>query len=97
MNKKQILLEKINILLVEVENAKQMLDESKIIYLNNYEKWIENIKMRIEENALPTSKGGTIGTMRGISEFDSLSTIKSLYDAACDVDLYYNVECKNWQ
>ena len=33
--------------------------------------------------------------MRGISEYDSLASIKELYDAASDVDLFYSKECQN--
>lgn len=46
--------------------------------------------------AVPASKGGLIGTMRGISEYDSLASIKALYDAASDVDLFYSKECQKW-
>lgn len=34
--------------------------------------------------------------MREISEYDSLATIKALYDAASDVDLFYSKECQKW-
>lgn len=34
--------------------------------------------------------------MRGISEYDTLSSIKTLYDAAAEVDLFYSQTCKEW-
>ena len=34
--------------------------------------------------------------MRAISEYDSLASIKGLYDAASDVDLFYSKECHKW-
>ena len=37
-----------------------------------------------------------IGAMRAISEYDSLASIKGLYDAASDVDLFYSKECHIW-
>ena len=40
-------------------------------------------------------KGGLIGTMRGISEYDSLASIKALYDAHIDVDLFIAKNVKN--
>lgn len=97
MNKKQVLIEKIRNLLYEVEKAKNIVDEDKFIYLDNYAKSIERIMNKVEEESLPPSQGGVMGTMRGISEYDSLASIKSLYDAACDVDLYYSNECKTWK
>ncbi len=65
-------------------------------YLNNYEHGIEIVIKRLQDGTLPASKGGLIGTMRGISEYDSLSSIKTLYDAASDVDLFYSRECREW-
>ena len=45
---------------------------------------------------MPESKGELIGAMRAISEYDSLASIKELYDAASDVDLFYSKECQKW-
>ena len=69
-----------------------MIDEEKSQYLNNYENRIEAIIRKLQDGTLPASKGGLIGTMRGISEYDSLASIKALYDAASDVDLFYRKE-----
>lgn len=51
---------------------------------------------RLQDNKLPVSNGELIGTMREISEYDSLASIKELYDAAADVDLFYSRECQEW-
>ena len=51
---------------------------------------------KLRDGTLPSFKGGLIGTMRGISEYDSLASIKALYDAASDVDLFYSKECQKW-
>ncbi len=67
-----------------------MVDEEKSQYLNNYENRIEALIKKLQDGTLPASKGGLIGTMRGISEYDSLASIKALYDAASDVDLFYS-------
>jgi len=64
--------------------------------INNYENGIEIVIRRLRDGTLPASKGGLIGTMRGISEYDSLASIKALYDAASDVDLFYSRECQEW-
>ena len=64
--------------------------------LNNYENRIEVVIKKLQDGTLPASKGGLIGTMRGISEYDSLASIKALYDAASDVDLFYSKECQKW-
>ena len=45
---------------------------------------------------MPESKGELIGAMRAISEYDSLASIKELYDVASDVDLFYSKECQKW-
>ena len=65
-------------------------------YLNNYENRIESVIKKLQDCTLHASKGGLIGTMRGISEYDSLASIKALYDAASDVDLFYSKECQKW-
>ena len=85
-----------HILLLEIDEAKKQVDDEKVNYLNNYMIAIENVMQRLQDGMLPASKGGLIGAMRGISEYDSLSSIKKLYDAAADVDLYYSGECKEW-
>lgn len=51
---------------------------------------------RLQNGELRESKGGTLGMMRGISEYDSLSSIKTLYDATAEVDLFYSQKCKEW-
>lgn len=45
---------------------------------------------------MPESNGGLLGVMRAISEYDSLASIKSLYDAAYAADVYYSSECREW-
>ena len=88
MDKRQELLKKLHLLVQEIDKAKGMIDEEKSQYLNNYESRIEAVIKKLQDGTLPASKGGLIGTMRGISEYDSLASIKALYDAASDVDLF---------
>ena len=96
MDKRQTLMEKMYILLLEIDEAKKMVDDEKVNYLDNYKCGIENVIKRLKCGLLPASKGGLIGTMRGISEYDSLASIKKLYNAAAEVDLFYSQECKEW-
>lgn len=96
MDKRQELLKKLYLLIQEIDEAKKVVDDEKKIYLNNYENGIEIVIRRLRDGTLPASEGGLIGTMRGISEFDSLASIKALYDAASDVDLFYSKECQEW-
>ena len=96
MDNRQELLKKLHILVHEIDKAKNVVDDEKIKYLNNYKSWIENVIAKLQDGILPASKGGLIGTMRGISEYDSLACIKELYDAASDVDLFYSKECHDW-
>jgi len=96
MDKKQELLKKLYFLIQEIDLAKKVVDDEKKLYLNNYENGIEIVIRRLRDGTLPASKGGLIGTMRGISEYDSLASIKALYDAASDVDLFYSRECQEW-
>ena len=97
MDNRQELLKKLHLLVQEIDKAKEMVDEEKSQYLNNYENRIEAVIKKLQDGTLPASKGGLIGTMRGISEYDSLASIKALYDAASDVDLFYSKECQKWQ
>ena len=94
MDKRQELLKKMDILVQEIDNAKKIVDYEKIQYLNNYGNRIEVVIKKLRDGTLPASKGGLIGTMRGISEYDSLASIRALYDAAADVDLFYSKECQ---
>ena len=94
MDKRQELLKKMDILVQEIDNAKKMVDDEKKQYLNNYGNRIEVVIKKLRDGTLPASKGGLIGTMRGISEYDSLASIRALYDAAADVDLFYSKECQ---
>ena len=54
-------------------------------YLNNYENRMDVIIKKLRDGTLPSFKGGLIGTMREISEYDSLVSIKTMYDAVSDV------------
>lgn len=94
MDKRQELLKKMDILVQEIDNAKKIVDDEKKQYLNNYGNRIEVVIEKLRDGTLPASKGGLIGTMRGISEYDSLASIRALYDAAADVDLFYSKECQ---
>ena len=96
MDNRQELLKKLMILVQEIDEAKNVVDDEKIGYLNNYKIGVENVIAKLQDGVLPASKGGLIGTMRGISDYDSLACIKKLYDAASDVDLFYSKECYEW-
>ena len=96
MDNRQELLKKLHLLVQEIDKAKEMVDEEKSQYLNNYENRIEAVIKKLQDGTLPASKGGLIGTMRGISAPPSLASIKALYDAASDVDLFYSNDCLKW-
>lgn len=96
MDKRQELMNKIMVLLQEVDRAKLQVSEEKINYLERYRKWMESVLQKLQDGRLAESKGRLIGSMRGISEYDDLSRIKTLYDAAVDVDSFYSKECKEW-
>lgn len=96
MDKSQELLNKLDILVREIDKAKKIVDDEKNQYLSNYENRIKVVIKKLQDGTLPASRGGLIGTMRGISEYDSLASIKTLYDAAADVDLFYSKKCQKW-
>ncbi len=96
MDSRHELLEKLKILAQEIDKAMNIVDDEKIGYLENYKIRIESIAAKLQDGVLPASKGGLLGTMRAISEYDSLAGIKSLYDAAADVDLFYSKYCYEW-
>lgn len=96
VNKKEKMLEKLYHLVQEINDVQRILNEEKKQYLKNYQTYVELIITRLQNDTLPSSKGGLIGTMRGISEYDDLANIDSLYDAAYEVDLFYSEECQEW-
>lgn len=96
MDKRQKLLKKLKILIKEIDEAMHVVDDEKIKYLDSYKSTIESVIAKLQDGILPSSRGGLIGAMRGISEYDSLASIKALYDAASDVDLFYSKECQEW-
>ncbi len=96
MDKRQELLKKLKILIKEIDEAMHVVDDEKIKYLDSYKSTIESVIAKLQDGILPSSRGGLIGAMRGISEYDSLASIKALYDAASDVDLFYSKECQEW-
>lgn len=96
MDKRQELNKRIDILLEEIDNAKMLVNEDKVRYLDTYKNGIEKVLQRLQNGTLSESNGRLIGAMRGISEYDDLAKIKKLYDAAVDVDLFYCNECKEW-
>ena len=96
MDKRQELLNKLDILVREIDKAKKIVDDEKNQYLSNYENRIKVVIKKLQDGTLPASRGGLIGTMRGISEYDSLASIKTLYDAAADVDLFYSKKWQKW-
>lgn len=96
MDKRQELLKKLKILIKEIDEAMHVVDDEKIKYLGSYKSTMESVIAKLQDGILPASRGGLIGAMRGISEYDSLASIKALYDAASDVDLFYSKECQEW-
>lgn len=96
LDKQKELLKRMNILVQEIDKAKNKVDDEKIEYLNKYKSWLETVIKKLQDGLLSSSKGGLIGTMRGISEFDSLASINELYDAAADVDIFYKMNCQEW-
>ena len=96
MDNRQELLKKLHLLVQEIDKAKEMVDEEKSQYLNNYENRIEAVIKKLQDGTLPASKGGLIGTMRGISVYVSFASIKALNDAASVVDLFYSNDCQKW-
>lgn len=96
MDKRRELMKKMSILLQEVDKAKLRVSAEKVNYLDRYKDGIERVMRKLQNDTLSESKGGLIGSMRGISEYDDLASIKELYDAAVDVDLFYSEECKEW-
>lgn len=93
MNKREVLKLKLELLICEIEKAKTLVGKEHTDYLNSYKKWVESVLSKLETDNLPYSNGGLIGTGRAISEYANLSDIKSLYNAAYDVDIYY---CKEF-
>lgn len=96
MDNREILLTKLEILVKEIDEAIIVVDYDKKKYLNNYKIKVKMLIKKLQEGTLPSSNGGLMGTMRWISEYDSLASIRELYDAASDVDLFYSRKCKTW-
>ena len=58
MDNRQELLKKLHLLVQEIDKAKEMVDEEKSQYLNNYENRIEAVIKKLQDGTLPASKGG---------------------------------------
>ncbi len=84
MDKRQELLKKLHLLVQEIDKDKEMVDDEKK-YLNNYENIIEVVIKKLQDGTLPASKGGLIGTMRGISQEQFSNASKLLRDRVGDV------------
>lgn len=96
MNKREILIVKLEALEKTVDMVRNDVDEKEKLYLDNYKKHVEDLLQRAKTGTLPASNGGLLGVLRAISEYDSLSTIKPLYAAAAQAEKYYSFECKEW-
>lgn len=93
---KEILKIKLDKLLYEMNQAKEEVDDYSKEYLMKLEKLVRNYENKIDTNELSVSNGGNLGFRRAILEYDNLADIDCLYDAACDVDLFYGENCKKW-
>lgn len=96
MEKRKILISKLEELERAVDMARNDVNEEERKYLDNYKKYVDDLIQRISAGMLPASNGGLLGVLRAISEYDSLSTIKPLYIAASQAEKYYSFECKDW-
>ena len=96
MNKKDTLISKLEQLEIAIDDAKDKVSDEEKSYLDNYKERIMDLRLRVNSGNLPASNGGLLGVLRAVSEYDSLSSIKSLYIAASDAERYYSLECKKW-
>ena len=53
MDNRQELLKKLHLLVQEIDKAKEMVDEEKSQYLNNYENRIEAVIKKLQDGTLP--------------------------------------------
>ena len=97
MDKYNNLYEKLEKLKKEVDSAiAQIEDEYVKDYLKKYENNIIRLMDMTNSKSIKASNGGLLGVLRAISEYDDLSAIDLLYNAAYDVENYYSYECKNF-
>ena len=89
MDKRQELMQRLYILVQEIDETEKIVDDRLVAYLNNYKKGVENIIKKLQKGELPASKGGLIGTMRGISEYDTLSSIKTFENYRSKAKVFY--------
>lgn len=97
MDKYNILDGKLLILLNEVDEILNQSDDHYIEeYLNKYKAHVNRLRKRIIDRTIGSSTQGLLGVQRAISENDSLCINKKLYLAACEVERYYEQECKTF-
>lgn len=97
MDKYNNLYDKLKRLKKEIDLAvAQVEDDYTKDYLKKYQKNIIRLMDMTKSKSIKASNGGLIGVLRAISEYDDLSAIDSLYNAAYDVENYYSNECKNF-
>lgn len=97
LDKRKILLKKKKKLIEEIDKAILIVGDDKKEYLYRFKSVVNQLIKKTKDGTLPPSNGGLIGTMRAISEYDRLTSISELYDAAVDVDLFYSKECCKWK
>lgn len=97
MDKYNALYEKLNALKMETETAISQIDNDEVReYLNKYKENIVRLMNLTNNKSIPDSKGGLLGVLRGISEFDDLAAIDSLYNSAYAAENFYSNECKKF-
>jgi len=94
--KKEYLRKKLEILKKEINQSKSIVDDYTQLYLCNLEELVTKYLNCIDNDLMKASNGDTLGFRRAILEYDDLAEIESLYCAACDVDNYYSIECREW-
>lgn len=96
MDKEDVLLSKYKILINEMDKAKTCVSPDLVEYLELHENLVKEQMAKLEAGTLPASGGSTFRIARALSEFNTFCLMESLYNAACDVDEYYRVECNRW-
>lgn len=60
MDKRQELMQRLHILVQEIDETEKIVDDRMVAYLYNYKKGVENIIKKLQKGELPASKGGSL-------------------------------------
>ncbi|BCN32406.1 hypothetical protein [Anaeromicropila herbilytica] len=93
MDKYELLEKKLKNIIECIDNM-ELESESSMKYLKQYKAYVEKIIYATNAKTIRNSNGALLGLIRGISDYDDISSCEELWKAVTEADNYYSNECK---